>query len=46
RAGRLQAWSTRLVGPAASSQAPGEAELVGDRELRDRVETLRTGLHV
>ncbi len=42
----LRTVHARLVGLAVSSQASGEAELVGDvRELRERVETLTTGLH-
>jgi hypothetical protein len=42
----LKTVHARLIGLAVSSQASGEAELVGDvRELRERVETLTTGLH-
>lgn len=41
----LKTVHARLVGLAVSSQASGEAELVGDvRELRERVHTLTEGL--
>jgi len=43
----LRTVHARLVGLAVQSKASGEAELVGDvRELRDRVQTLTTDLHV
>lgn len=43
----LRTVHARLVGLAVQSKASGEAELVGDvRELRDRVQTLTTDLHL
>lgn len=43
----LRTVSARLVGLSVTSQASGEADLVGDvRELRDRVDTLTTGLQL
>jgi len=43
----LRTVHARLVGLAVQSRASGEAELVGDvRELRERVQTLTTDLHV
>jgi hypothetical protein len=43
----LRTVHARLVGLAVASKASGEAELVGDvRELRDRVQTLTTGLEL
>lgn len=43
----LRTVHARLVGLAVQSKASGEAELVGDvRELRERVQTLTTDLHV